>query len=106
MFDYLPNNNGIDVFCKHLRSAATGLEIDDASLSFTIYDSDDQPVTGAEDVAMPYVGNPNTDPGHYRGTTTSLSLTNGARYRIVVTASDYPLTWQQYFFARPRPFSL
>lgn len=103
MFDFLPNGNAVDVFCRRFRLAATGAEVTDAVLAFTIYDSADAPVTGANAVAMPYVGGVG-DPGHYRGSTAQLSLTVGNRYRITVTSSNYPVTWQQYFVARPRPF--
>lgn len=104
MFNFLPNNNAIDVFCRRLRSAATGAEITNATLTFTIYDSDDAAVSGANAVAMPYIGTAD-DPGHYRGSSGQLSLTEGNRYKIVVTSNNYPVRWVQYFRAQPRPFN-
>lgn len=103
MFDFIPNNNAIDVFIRRLRTAATGAEITNAVLVFTIYNSAGVAVTGASAVAMPYIGSA-SDPGHYRGSTAQLSLTEGSRYRIAVTSSNYAVAWSQYFRAGPRPF--
>jgi hypothetical protein len=99
--DFIPRANSIDVFVKRFRAAATDEAITDAVLTFTIYDSDGNVVSGASGVAMPHLGD-----GHYRGTAGSLSFTYGSDYKVVVTSSTHEVTWTKWYRATTRNFSM
>ena len=60
--------------------------VNDATVTFTVKDSDGTAVAGAENVVMYYVGNSN---GKYNGVLqSSVSLIDGATYYVEVTATS------------------
>lgn len=60
--------------------------VNDATVTFTLKDADGDPVAGATNIAMLYVGHSN---GRYNGTLQStVSLVDGATYYLEVTATS------------------
>jgi hypothetical protein len=111
MIDFIPLDNSLDVFTTEpLKNALTNVAVTDAILTFTIYDSSGNALSGATAVSMPHVGDGgiSIDNGHYRGTVdlSAVSLSDGSRYKIVVSASNYAIKWERVFPASNRPFGV
>lgn len=101
--DYIPVGNRIDFVIEGLTTAAdTGTAITDATITFSMFDSNGTVVPGMEDVEMTHSAS-----GNYRGASTpTTAVTAGELYRVVAAASNYDFTWDETFYARNRAFDL
>ncbi len=80
-------NNDNELVIKGLREGATGTTVNDAALTFSVYDATEDPLTGGQSISMPYVSGSN---GNYRGILPgTVGLTATTEYRVVVTGSNY-----------------
>jgi len=99
--DYLPYKNSIDVFVEEFQDAATETEITDATMTFSIYDTNGTVISGIEDISMTYQGSN----GHYRGSKDlGTLLTVNTSYDVVITCTNYPFRSVQRFLCAERPF--
>ena len=69
---------------KKLKLAADDSYVNDATVTFTLKDADEDVVAGASAISMPYVASSN---GWYQGTLQStVSLTGGHKYILEIDA--------------------
>jgi hypothetical protein len=95
---YIENDNNIVI--RGLRVAATGVYVSDATLTANVYDQNGSLVSGATSISVPYVA---ASSGEYRGLIPStVQLTAGTRYKIVVLASNYGVKLSKWFNAVER----
>jgi hypothetical protein len=96
-----PIDNSIDGEIENLHAAATpAVPITDAVMTWTLYDSSGEVVTGCDAVAMPHVA-----AGLYRGSAMpTSSLTINAKYRMTISCSNYDASWTEWKRAMPRGF--
>jgi hypothetical protein len=72
---------------QKLRDAVTGAWLANATVTCTLKDATDTPVSGAEDLAMPFTAGPTGATGEYRANLPpSLELAVDAIYALVLTA--------------------
>lgn len=82
---HIRNDNS--VYISGLRNSSDESYINDAAVTFTVYDDACTQLTGAIGVSMSYVAASN---GRYRGVVQStVDLVDGKEYTIVVTSSNY-----------------
>ena len=82
---YVRNDN--TVYITGLRNSEDDSYINNATVTFTVYDDACNQLTGAIDVSMGYVTDSN---GNYRGVLqSSVDLVNGKEYTIVIVSSNY-----------------
>lgn len=87
---FVDNDN--EVVIKGLREGLTGTFINNASLTFTVYDLCEDAVSGGSSISMPYITGSN---GNYRGILPgTVGLSASTQYRVVITASNYNLERQ------------
>lgn len=101
--DFIPVGNKIDVVITTLTTASdTDTPITDATITFSVYDSDGDVVAGMGAVSVSHIG-----AGTYRGgSTPTTALTDGALYRVIISSSNYDFKWDETFYARDRAFGL
>lgn len=76
---------GNSMTVRLLNLEVAGEHVDDATVTVTVRDSNNNIVTGANGLAMPYVGG---DDLEYAGVLpNTLSLTENGRYQVEVTAT-------------------
>ena len=82
---FVKNDN--DVFLKGMRNPEDNSYVNDAVLTFTVYDDDCNVMSGADGVSMSYVAASN---GVYRGVLeSSVDLIPGKFYNVVIVSSNY-----------------
>jgi len=89
---YLETDN--IVWVRGLKDQVTGSYVNDATITATLYDKDDQVVSGAENLPVPYV---NGSDGDYAGAIPhTVSLTAGEAYtvKVTVTKGDYQTVYK------------
>lgn len=80
---FLGNDTSVELI--GLNRSDTDAYVNDATVTFTLKDSNGTAVTGAENISMSYVSSSN---GQYRGTLQdTVTLTNGGTYYLEVTAT-------------------
>jgi len=90
------NDNNIVI--KNYRTASDGTAVEDASMTFTLYDIGGDVVNDASAVSMSHEGG-----GTYRGLLPeSAGLTNGTKYRVEVDVSNYSDKWEGEFTVKKR----
>lgn len=95
---FIENDNNIVV--RGLRVAATGVYVSDASLTANVSDQNGSLVSGATSISVTFVSGSS---GEYRGLIPStVQLTAGTRYKIVVVASNYGVKLSKWFNAAER----
>lgn len=95
---FIENDNNIVV--RGLRVAATGAYVSDASLTANVSDQNGSLVSGATSISVTFVSGSS---GEYRGLIPStVQLTAGTRYKIVVVASNYGVKLSKWFNAVER----
>jgi len=98
---YVGNDN--DVYIRGLRNASDDSYVNDAVLTFTVYDQNGNVLAGAQDIAMSYEAASN---GNYRGTISgspgTTGVTHGTEYRIVIQSSNYNIKFEKSFKAEDR----
>ncbi len=101
--DHIAVGNRIDFVITGLTTAAdTDTLITDATITFSVFDSDGTVVPGMDAVSIPHVSS-----GNYRGSSTpTTDLTAGDEYQVKAVSSNYDLTWDETFLARDRAFDL
>lgn len=85
----LASTNVVQV--ARLKDKLTGLYLSTATGSLSLYDDVGSPVTGAQNLAMPYTAGVGSNPGFYRGVIPStVALVDGTVYdaRATLTAAD------------------
>ena len=94
-------DNDYDVVIDDLHKDETpDTPITDATITATLADSSGDAVTGANAVSITHKGT-----GNYRGTLQPSGLTDGARYTLTVTCSNYRAKWTALVTCRTRHFS-
>lgn len=84
---YVRNDNS--VFVTGLRNSSDDSYINDATITFTVYDDKCEQLTGAIGVSMTYVSASN---GNYRGILQStVDLVAGKTYDVVIVSSNYDI---------------
>lgn len=106
VIDLIAPSQSYSVYIKGLRDIDDGQVIDNASPTFTLYDSSGTPIVS--DQAMTHQGNdPYGNPtGNYRGTLTGQSLTIGSMYHLVISITALEASWIKWFRAQARDFSI
>lgn len=95
--------NDNDVVLKNYQLADDDSDIEDAELTFTVYHTDGvTAVSGLSDVSMPYTGSDGTYRGLLPGTAGITLTANGAKYKVVVEASNYNDRWEIWVTATIR----
>ena len=85
-------DNDNEVVLKGLREGLTGAFVNNASLTFTVYDLCENALSGGSAISMPYITASN---GNYRGILPgTVGISAGTQYRVVITASNYNLERQ------------
>lgn len=78
--------NDMRIRWDEMTDELNGTFINDATVTFTLKDSDGDGVTGAENIAMAYVS---ASDGRYQGKLAgSVDLDNGATYYLEITATS------------------
>ena len=82
---YVRNDNS--VYISGLRNSSDDSYVNDATVTFTVYDESSNQIAGAIGVSMPYVSASN---GKYRGVMQSTAdLIVGNEYTTVIVSTNY-----------------
>ncbi len=87
MIDSIPIGSDVSLVASKARWTQDGTPIGDLVITYTLYDSDDDPVSGAEDVSMTL----ETDSGDYIGALAAAvtsTLTHMGQYRVEMTGTS------------------
>lgn len=98
---FISNDNLVTI--TGLRRADAGAYLNDATVTFTVTDTEDAAVSGVATITMSYVSGSN---GNYRGTLPDeASLVEGTNYIIKITTdggAGLKGYWEQVFTAQRR----